>query len=94
MEIKRLTNVVGIFPNDTAIVRLVDSQLQEQQEEWQLERRRFYSEAAMAKIPDPEEPLGVIWERSSRSRGTSQQLIAPEPVVDQQESVIAELRIH
>ena len=57
-EIKRRTNVVGIFPNDAAITRLVGSQLQEQQEEWQLERRRFFSEATMAKIPDPEEPLG------------------------------------
>ena len=51
--IKRRTNVVGIFPNDAAIVRLVGSQLQEQQEEWQLERRRFFSEATMAKIPQP-----------------------------------------
>jgi putative transposase len=48
----------GLFPNDAAIVRLVGSQLQEQQEEWQLERRRFFSEVTMAKIPDPEEPLG------------------------------------
>ena len=56
--IKRRTHVVGIFPNDAAIVRLVGSQLQEQQEEWQLERRRFFSEATMAKIADPEEPLG------------------------------------
>jgi putative transposase len=38
-------------------VRLVGSQLLEQQEEWQLERRRFFSEATMAKIPEPEEPL-------------------------------------
>ena len=56
-EIKRRTNVVGIFPNDPAIVRLVGSQLLEQQEEWQLERRRFFSEATMAKIPEPQEPL-------------------------------------
>ena len=56
-EIKRRTNAVGIFPNDAAIVRLVGSQLLEQQEEWQLERRRFFSEATMAKIPEPEEPL-------------------------------------
>ena len=56
-EIKRRTNVVGIFPNDAAIVRLVGSQLLEQQEEWQLERRRFFSEATMAKIPEQEEIL-------------------------------------
>ena len=53
-EIKHRTNVVGIFPNDAAIVRLVGSQLLEQQEEWQLERRRFFFEATMAKIPEPE----------------------------------------
>ena len=36
------------------------SQLLEQQEEWQLERRRFFSEATMAKIPEPEEPLELM----------------------------------
>ena len=56
-EVKRRTNVVGIIPNDASIVRLVGSQLLEHQEEWQLERRRFFSEATMAKIPVPEEPL-------------------------------------
>jgi len=56
-EIKRRTNVVGIFPNDAAIVRLVGAQLLEQQEEWQLESRRFFSEATMAKIPEPDEAL-------------------------------------
>ncbi len=43
--------------DDAAIVRLVGSQLLEQQEEWQLERRCFFSKATMAKIPEPEEPL-------------------------------------
>ncbi len=41
--------MVGIVPNDAAIVRLVGSQLLEQEEEWQLERRRFFSEATKAK---------------------------------------------
>jgi len=59
-EIKRRTNVVGIFPNDAAITRLVGSQRLEQQEEWQLERRRFFSEATMARIPAPEEPFELI----------------------------------
>ena len=40
-----------------AIVRLVGSLLLEQQEEWQLERPRFFSEATMAKIPESEELL-------------------------------------
>ena len=52
--------MVGIFPNDDPITRLVGSQLLEQQEEWQLERRRFFSEATMAKILAPEEPLKLI----------------------------------
>ena len=59
-EVKRRTNVVGIFPNDASIVRLVGSQLLEQQEEWQLERRRFFSEATMAKIPEPKEPQELM----------------------------------
>ena len=48
--IKRRTNVVGISPKVASIVRLVGAQLLEQQEEWQLECRRFFSEATMAKI--------------------------------------------
>jgi hypothetical protein len=53
--IKLRTNSVGIIPNDVAIIRLVGSQLLEQQvEKWQLEGRRFFSVAIMAKIPQPE----------------------------------------
>jgi len=56
-EIKRRTRVVGIFPNDAAIIRLVGALLLEQQEEWQLDGRRVFSELSMAKLDNSGDQL-------------------------------------
>jgi putative transposase len=66
-EIKRRTNVVGVFPNDAAVARLVTAVVVETHDEWAVTERRYLSEESMAKLytepandpPTEETPLAI-----------------------------------
>ena len=71
-ELKRRTNVVGIFPDDAAVTRLATAVLIEAHDEWQIADRRYLSEGSMALLT----PIGDDAAPAKEVKGATAELVA------------------
>ena len=61
-EIGRRSDVVGIFPNDQAVIRLAGALLLEQNDEWLVQRRYLSAESLAIVLTEPTEPAVEVEE--------------------------------
>jgi len=59
-ELKRRSAVVGIFPNQAAVLRLFSALLAEQTDEWLVGRRHYFSETSMRSLLPPGDADAVV----------------------------------
>jgi putative transposase len=74
-EVKRRSDVVGIFPNPAALLRLSACVLIEAHDEWQDQDRRYLSEESMALL-NPPEPTALEPKKPATTRTSRKEIAA------------------
>jgi putative transposase len=64
-EVKRRTDVVGVFPNPAALLRLASAVLVEQHDEWEAGDRRYFSESSMLELKTMNDPTTAVEEMTT-----------------------------